>query len=69
MDIEKYVMEYSNIVPKDLSNEVMGSNLDFKISTYANKTGKVDNSDERVTWMSSGFVIHMSSMNLSRNVL
>ena len=25
MDIEKYVMEYSNIVPKDLSDEVMES--------------------------------------------
>ena len=48
MDIEKYVMEYSNIVPKDLSDEVMSARLDFQTSTYSNKTGKVDNSDERV---------------------
>ena len=49
MDIDEYVMEYSNIVPKDLSDEVMSArNLDFQTSTYSNKTGKVDNSDERV---------------------
>ena len=48
MDIEKYIMEYSNMVPKDLTDEVMGSNLDFQKSTYANKTNKVDNSNERV---------------------
>ena len=40
MDIEKYIMEYSNMVPKDLTDEVMGSNLDFQKSTYANKTTK-----------------------------
>ena len=48
MDIEKYIMEYSNMVSKDLSDEVMNANLDFQTSTYSNKTGKVDNSNERV---------------------
>ena len=48
MDIEKYVMEYSNMVSKDLSDKVMNANLDFQTSTYSNKTGKIDNSDERV---------------------
>jgi hypothetical protein len=24
MDIEKYIMEYSNMVPKDLTDEIMG---------------------------------------------
>ena len=48
MDIEKYIMEYSNMVSKDLSDKVMGANLDYQTSTYSNKTGKIDNSDERV---------------------
>ena len=46
MDIEKYVMEYSNIGFQDLSDEDMSARLDFKTkSTYSNKTGKVDNSE------------------------
>ena len=48
MDIEKYIMEYSNMVSKDLSDKVINANLDFQASTYSNKTGKIDNSDERV---------------------
>ena len=48
MDIEKYIMEYVNMVSKDLSDKVMRANLDYQTSTYSNKTGKIDNSDERV---------------------
>lgn len=48
MDIEKFIMEYKNIVPKVLIDEVMGADLDFQKSEYANQTGKVENSDKRV---------------------
>ena len=48
MDIEKYIMEYSNIIPKDLTDEIMGANIDYQKSSYSNKTGTVDNSNERV---------------------
>jgi len=48
MDIEKFIMEYKNIVPKVLIDEVMSADLDFQKSEYANQTGKVENSDKRV---------------------
>jgi predicted 2-oxoglutarate/Fe(II)-dependent dioxygenase YbiX len=48
MDIENFVMEYKNIVPKVLIDEVMSADLDFQKSEYANQTGKVENSDKRV---------------------
>ena len=47
-NISKFVGVYTNVVPKSLSDKVMKSNLSFEKSTYSNKTGEIDSSDERV---------------------
>ena len=47
-NISQFISVYTEVVPKDLANEIMSSNINFQKSSFSDHNNKLEDSDARV---------------------